>query len=302
MLRGWLEGVVGVSFCFGFCACPDDGDGNQTPGSTEAVATSTSSSGAVDFPPIDVHGHRGNRGQVPPGNTLPSFISGLEAGVDVLEGDMRISSDGFVVLGHDSNMEGNGCTYAGPDPAPAMDAIDSLTLAEIEQWDCHPEIDGIQSPPSLADVLDLSAEVGFNLEFKVLSNDAVDVCMDALSMYDQSCGGCLAQRLIVQSFDWTLIEYAKAQFDGGAEGLFSFRGAVLAFASVPDELDAASAYAQIWSPSHTALTAAQVGAAHAAGMDVVPWTVNEEPRMEQLIQWGVEGIITDEPALLVTLQ
>lgn len=41
-----------------------------------------------------------------------------------------------------------------------------------------------------------------------------------------------------------------------------------------------------------------VEAAHAAGMDVVPWTVNDRPTMESLIDIGVDGLITDRPDLL----
>jgi glycerophosphoryl diester phosphodiesterase len=41
-----------------------------------------------------------------------------------------------------------------------------------------------------------------------------------------------------------------------------------------------------------------VDAAHAAGMDVVPWTVNDRSTMEYLIDMGVDGLITDRPDLL----
>jgi glycerophosphoryl diester phosphodiesterase len=41
-----------------------------------------------------------------------------------------------------------------------------------------------------------------------------------------------------------------------------------------------------------------VEAAHATGMDVIPWTVNDRPTMEALIDTGVDGLITDRPDLL----
>jgi glycerophosphoryl diester phosphodiesterase len=41
-----------------------------------------------------------------------------------------------------------------------------------------------------------------------------------------------------------------------------------------------------------------VGAAHAAGMEVVPWTVNDRSTMEALVDIGVDGLITDRPDLL----
>ena len=41
-----------------------------------------------------------------------------------------------------------------------------------------------------------------------------------------------------------------------------------------------------------------VGAAHDRGMKVIPWTVNDRPTMEHLIELGVDGIITDRPDVL----
>lgn len=52
------------------------------------------------------------------------------------------------------------------------------------------------------------------------------------------------------------------------------------------------------SPDHRWLTSPdQVKALHTAGVRVVPWTVNEPARMEELLQWNVDGIITDRPDL-----
>jgi len=36
----------------------------------------------------------------------------------------------------------------------------------------------------------------------------------------------------------------------------------------------------------------------ADGFRIFPYTINKEKRMEQLIQWGVTGIISDEPELV----
>ena len=50
-------------------------------------------------------------------------------------------------------------------------------------------------------------------------------------------------------------------------------------------------------PAHTLVTRELVEAAHAAGMRVVPWTVNDAGRMRELVELGVDGLVTDEPAL-----
>lgn len=54
------------------------------------------------------------------------------------------------------------------------------------------------------------------------------------------------------------------------------------------------------SPDHRWLSSAeQVKALHTAGFRVVPWTVNDPARMEELLRWNVDGLITDRPDLAV---
>jgi glycerophosphoryl diester phosphodiesterase len=53
--------------------------------------------------------------------------------------------------------------------------------------------------------------------------------------------------------------------------------------------------ARIWSPNYRDLTEALVKEAKGLGLGVLPWTVNDPPDMERLIDWGVDGIITDYP-------
>ncbi len=50
-------------------------------------------------------------------------------------------------------------------------------------------------------------------------------------------------------------------------------------------------------PRHDVVTAELVEAAHAVGLRVVPWTVNDVRRMAELMDLGVDGLVTDEPGL-----
>ena len=50
-------------------------------------------------------------------------------------------------------------------------------------------------------------------------------------------------------------------------------------------------------PRHDVVTRDLVLAAHAVGVRVVPWTVNDVRRMAELVDLGVDGVVTDEPAL-----
>lgn len=55
--------------------------------------------------------------------------------------------------------------------------------------------------------------------------------------------------------------------------------------------------ATVWSPNHELVDAASLDEAHDAGLQVIPWTVNDRQRMRRLIELGVDGSITDRPDL-----
>ena len=59
--------------------------------------------------------------------------------------------------------------------------------------------------------------------------------------------------------------------------------------------------ARTWSPHARDLNPALVAEAHALGLAVVPWTVNDPKDMEQALAAGVDGLITDRPDLLRAL-
>jgi glycerophosphoryl diester phosphodiesterase len=64
---------------------------------------------------------------------------------------------------------------------------------------------------------------------------------------------------------------------------------------------ARSAGADLYCPDYRFLDAAQVRACHAAGVRVIPWTVNDEADWLRLLDWGVDGITTDYPDRLADL-
>lgn len=233
---------------------------------------------------------------MPPGNTLRSFQSALGYGVDVLEGDLQITADGSVVFGHDDDLETTGCVWAGKAAAPAS-RVSDLSDADLASWDCHPEVDGIQAPPALHDVLALDDTVGFNLELKRWGAEAADVYLPALIAEDTACGGCLAPRLIVQSFDWAALQHVHDTYVARFDVRLSLLAATDRFA----ELEGARAYAEVWSPNADLVTPEAVEAAHAMGYAVAPWTVNDEAEMQRLIAAGVDAIITDYPDVLLGL-
>ena len=82
---------------------------------------------------------------------------------------------------------------------------------------------------------------------------------------------------------------------------FEVRLSLLAQAPRPEELSAAARWAQIWSPNQDFATASAIEEAHAMGLAVAPWTVNDEADMQRLIDAGADAIITDVPDVLLGL-
>jgi glycerophosphoryl diester phosphodiesterase len=118
----------------------------------------------------------------------------------------------------------------------------------------------------------------------------------------------MAGRVVVRAFDWRALDHLRRVAPAVPRAyLTSPTTAAQAMlwwgdtpdrhaGSVPATIAAASqAPGTIWAPAHRSLTPALVAEAHAAGLSVMPWTVNEPADMARLIGWGVDAICTDYP-------
>jgi len=123
----------------------------------------------------------------------------------------------------------------------------------------------------------------------------------------------MADRVTIQSFDWrTLARVAERAPTMPRAYLSSQRTladprwtqglALERIGSAPQLVKAAAGASEAapltWSPAFKELTAQQVGQAHALGLKVLPWTVNQRADMARLMDMGVDGIITDYPDVL----
>ena len=107
-------------------------------------------------------------------------------------------------------------------------------------------------------------------------------------------GRFLTNRIIIQSFDHRSLRTIR-DIDG------EIRLAALTTGGEA-KLDVYAAYKfNIWSPNQRDVTAELIAKAHDEGLVVIPWTVNETADMQRLIGWGVDGLISDRPDLLLNL-
>ncbi|MBZ5602905.1 MAG: glycerophosphodiester phosphodiesterase [Acidobacteriia bacterium] len=252
-------------------------------------------------PKILVHGHRGARAMRPE-NTIPAFEYAIQSGVDVLELDMAVTKDNILVVSHDPYLEPPVCS--GPQPKAT---IHELTLAQVREWDCgkvkNPGF-AKQTPvpgthmPTLDEVFDLAprGNFQFNIETKIfadhpeLTPSPEEFAQLVLAMVRKHH---LEKRVLLQSFDFRTLHAMKKIAPEITRVALWERGD-RDFVSIAKEADAT-----VVSPQYRWVTPEKVAAAHAAGLQVVPWTVNNPADWDKLIAAQVDAIISDDPAELI---
>ena len=193
-------------------------------------------------------------------------------------------------LGGQSDQESSATALAGDD-------FGIVTLAELFEF-----VEGyVTSEEKTEGQRAKATQVRFNIETKRQPDDpeaigdefnGIDAGAFELALLDLVDRFQLGDRIIVQSFDHRSLWVIHA-LDS------SIRLAALT-SSNPGDLEVLVAEgASIWSPRASILTEQQIAEAHSAGLDVIPWTVNNPIEMARMISLGVDGIITDRPDLLL---
>ncbi len=141
--------------------------------------------------------------------------------------------------------------------------------------------------PTLAEALDACAPAHVNVEVKLLPNepdhDPTYAMAGAVVSTITSAGA--AGRVLVSSFDPEMV--ARLVATGLPTGQLLLGPA--------DFADVAAAGVVAANPHHALVTEVLVRAAHAAGLAVYPWTVDDPGRIAELARWGVDGVITNVP-------
>ena len=242
-----------------------------------------------------VYAHRGGAA-LRPENTIAAFDHGMALGADGLEFDVHLSSDGVVVVHHDSTLER---TTSG------RGAVEQFTAAELAQLDAcchfadasgkHPYRGAGFGVPTLREVLHRYPTAQLIIELKRggprLAHAVVDEIRAARAI----------DRVAVGSFHSSAVRAVRAYEPALPTGAAALETRWALYRSWVGWPLGQTAYREFQVPMRSGptpiVTQRFVNHAHRAGLAVKVWTVNTESEMRRVLDYGVDALITDRPDL-----
>jgi glycerophosphoryl diester phosphodiesterase len=223
--------------------------------------------------PLAVVGLRGASGHAPE-NTLASFALAVQMGADMVECDVHLSADGVPVVIHDDTLER---TTSG------KGLVTRHTLAELKALDAGRG----ETIPTLDELLAWCRDrVPLSIEIKngpIYHQGLPERVVELLRKHE------MVDRSTVISFDHVALKRVSELEPRLALGvLFAARPV-----DPPSLARAAGADALL--PHWAFATPDLVASAHAAGLAVSVWTVNDETVLGSAVAAGVDAIATDYP-------
>jgi len=267
---------------------------------------------------FDKQGHRGCRGLMPE-NTVPAMLEAIGLSVTTLEMDVVISKDKKVVVSHDTWMSAEITTKPNGEYVTAAEEkslnIYQMNYEEIKKYDVgmkpHPRFKQQKKikayKPLLADLLDSVAKdmmtrrrpfPYFNIETKCLpAGDNIyhpkpEEFVELLMAIIKEKG--IEDRVIIQSFDFRTLQYLHIKYP-------LIKTATLVEATDKRNIETLikdlGFTPTIYSPAYQLVSTNVISNCHAKGIKIIPWTVNDKAKIDELKKMGVDGIITDYPNL-----
>ena len=267
---------------------------------------------------FEVIGHRGARGLAPE-NTLAAFEKAIEIGVNTLEMDVVLTKNKKVLVSHEAWMSAKICVHKNKAIEPEQEQkhnIYKMKYAKTQEYDCgsliHPDFDEQENEkttkPLLKDVLQMASALSRNhgtsiqylIEIKSSPDgdfifhpdpkEFVNVVLNELEAYADLKHVCL------QSFDWRILNEIKNKNPEVKVALLTYD------ISLENALDKLKFIPEIYAPHFKQINKNLVSLAKANGMHIFAWTVNEIEDMHDVLQLGVDGIITDYPNRAIKLK
>lgn len=217
-------------------------------------------------------------------NTLTAFRHAVALGYGYLETDVHLTADGVLLAFHDEVLDRVTDTQG---------RVRDLTLEEVRRA----RIGGREQVPALVDLLDAFPQARFNIDIK--SDDAVEALAALARERD------LWDRLMVGSFSRRRIQRFRRLTDGRvptAADPLQIAAHLLSPSTRIARLVAGGGFAAFQVPHRHGrlpiVTPGFVRRAHAAGVQVHVWTIDDPEEMKELLDHGVDGLFTDRTDLL----
>ncbi len=217
--------------------------------------------------------HRGGTGHAPE-NTLAAFRHAYELGYRHLETDVHATADGVLVAFHDEDL-GRTCGRPG--------LINDLRWSEVAEA----RVAGEHPVPLLSDLLEEFPDARFNIDAK--SDASVEPLLAVLhrhSCLDRVCIGSFSHRRLVAARRRVNVCTSASPIEV-ARWIAGFVPSGPACFQVP-----------VAQGPIKVVTSRTIERAHRAHRPVHVWTVDDPIEMQRLIDLGVDGIMTDDPATL----
>jgi glycerophosphoryl diester phosphodiesterase len=221
-----------------------------------------------------------HRGFAPDGaeNSMLAFQRAVDLGYQYLETDVRVTADGVALAFHDATLD-RVTDRAG--------RLDQLRWQDVRTA----RIGGSEPIPTLAEVLTTWPDVRVNVDIK--SAAAIRPAIDAITR-----AGAV-DRVCVGAFSAKRIAAMRRAFGPGLCTAFGPAAVVsLRFTARARTRGAACVQAPARVRDRPFVHARFVAAAHALGLPLHVYTVNEEAEMTRLLDLGVDGLMTDRADLL----
>jgi len=227
---------------------------------------------------VEITAHRGSSLEAPE-NTLSALKKAIENGADYAEIDIQLTKDNHIILLHDETFERTTGNTFQPDEL-TLDEIKSL---EAGSWFSDQYADEVI--PTLQEVIDLTkGKLKLNIEIKgsKYSPKIIEEMIKIIELNDYS-DSCVITSLVYE--DLEIVESLKPELKTG----------YIMFVAIGD-LEKLNV--DFYSVEETNVTESFVSKAHSSGREVHVWTINDELSMGEMLDLGVDNIITDNDALL----
>ena len=233
----------------------------------------------------------------PAQNSVAAVLGGLQAGADGAEIDARLTADGDIVLHHDPLLgpedARRGCALAIGTPICSCTRAELAHLATLEELFEAMAGRGASFPPVLnVEMKDLPGEPGWDASCALAKKVARLLVEKGAGQWPGPAGSAPV-RVIVSSFDPEGLRALSREAPTLSTGLLfeageSWRTAIGSLAGL-----------RALHPAETEARPRLFEAAEAAGLVVVPWTVDDPGKASELVGLGAAALITNRPRALL---